>query len=152
MNHDIRVDLDEFAELASGRQAAVLKMDNNFALGDTITLREFDTRRAKETDRTLTRRVSHILNGARVMNGGVLSPHYSMISLGLIVQPNGLIIQDQTTAQTEDTAPTGIQLATTATDQATAAGEQAAAPDSDGPQTDSEGSSEVNAVVRALVD
>jgi Domain of unknown function (DUF3850) len=89
MTRDIKSDPEEFAKLESGEQTFLMRLNENYANGDMLTVREFDPRRAHETGRTLMFNVKSIESGEK--NPAILSPRYVIMS----VEPIGAAEQGQ---------------------------------------------------------
>jgi hypothetical protein len=93
VNHDVKIPPAEFAEVDAERQTSLLLLNDNFAIGDLLTVREFDLRGYKYTGRVAMRRVTHVMRGEDYMDGAVLSTRYVVLSLALAAQPNGELVQ-----------------------------------------------------------
>lgn len=86
MTRDIKADQEEFELLRSGEQRHLLRLNENFAVGDVLTVREFDTDKACDTPAPpLMFPVLSIESGAE--HPAVLSPRFVIMSLGDAIGP-----------------------------------------------------------------
>lgn len=81
MTKDVRVTAEEFEEITSRRQKALTTLNQNFAIGETLTVREFDPQRVRETDRVEMCRITHVKPGSEINKGSTLSANYVVLSL-----------------------------------------------------------------------
>lgn len=79
--HTLKIWPNHFEEVAEGRKKAeIRKDDRGFAVGDLLHLVEFDPAKCiavRETGRTMTVAITHILHGGRFG----LDPDYVMLSI-----------------------------------------------------------------------
>ena len=64
MIHDLKTWPDDFAAIANGTKThEARKADRDFAVGDTLRMREYDPQRADYTGRVLDVTVTHLTRG-----------------------------------------------------------------------------------------
>ena len=79
MKHYLKIWIEHYKDVMSGKKKAEVRFDDrNFNVGDTLVLQEYDPISLTYTGRSITKKVTHILNGG--MYG--IKDKYVVMSLG----------------------------------------------------------------------
>ena len=85
MMKDVRVPQEEYRKIEEGKQLALFLRNDNFALGEAVTLREMAPGGLKDTGRVMVRRITDVKTAKG--NESQMSPFYVILSLAREEKP-----------------------------------------------------------------